>query len=82
MPGPSQIFCPFFPTGFWGLFFSGYPGTLTCSFRFNYLCCSYVHFLTIIKVGYGLIQYSPVCVGYFRFLFFYLRLVCSEGKGC
>ena len=33
MPGPSQISCPFFPMGFFGAgFFSGHPGTLTCSF--------------------------------------------------
>ena len=33
MPGPSQISCPFFPTGFFRAgFFSGHPGTLTCIF--------------------------------------------------
>ena len=32
MPGLSQIFCPFFPTGFLGQVFSGHLGTLTCSF--------------------------------------------------
>ena len=32
MPGPSQISCPFFPTGFLGRVFSGHPGMLTSSF--------------------------------------------------
>ena len=56
--------------GFLGQVVSGYPGTLSCSFSLISLCCSYVHFLTIIKVGYGVTP-RPVFVGYFRFLFFY-----------
>ena len=50
--------------GFLGQVFSGHPGTLTCIF-------SLITFAVAMALLPGHIQYSPVFVGYFRFLFFY-----------
>ena len=46
MPGPSQISCPFFPTGFFGAGFFWPPWHA-------YIIITFVVTMFIIKVGYG-----------------------------
>ena len=75
MPGPSQISCPFFPTGFFGAGFFWPPW---------YAYGSYVHILTIIKVGYGVTPRPyPIlsCICWLLlFLVFLLIFVSAEAR--
>ena len=50
MPGPSQISCPFFPTGFWGRFFLATLARLHIALN---IIITFVVTMFIIKVGYG-----------------------------
>ena len=51
MPGPSQISCPFFPTGFFGAGF--FLATLARLHIALYIIITFVVTMFIIKVGYG-----------------------------